>query len=281
MSTKTRPARLLPAALLPALLAPAAMAQEAMYTAAATTASPGTFILREQFHFWRFGSDPRTDTDRTDRYELSSAVQIGLARGLSLTVETPVEIRDRRQESTGRHDTDTLSPDTELMLKWRFYQDDSGGIDTLRLALMTGVRFDTSSTDDFHADPHLGLVATKVFGRHGLNAEVRYTLTTGGDRLDNFGGDGPADAFNYNFAYVYRIFPDAYTSQSDGAWYITAELNGLLETNGDHDLRFSPGLMYEGRRVGVEIMAQLPVYSRTDERPRLHFGIGVGVRLLF
>ena len=52
-----------------ALLAAPAIAQEAMYTEAATTASPGTLIVREQFHYMRYGHNPVTHHTDTEKYE--------------------------------------------------------------------------------------------------------------------------------------------------------------------------------------------------------------------
>lgn len=259
-----------------------ARAQEAMYTAAATMPSPGVFVFREQFHYFRYGRNPNTGSDHTDQYEFRSGLAFGLDRGLALSLEVPLELRDT---VTGRdNDWDKGVEDLDLMLKWRIYKDDSGGIDTLRVALMAGINFASGDDSDFSSqsvNPHLGVVLTKVWGRHGFNQEFHYTFNTGGDRADNFGGEGPDDAFRYNSAYLYRIAPAFYTSQTNGAWYITAELNGLYETNGDNDIRFSPGLMYEGRRFALELMAQIPVYQHVNERPQLKFGIGIGVRFTF
>ncbi len=57
--------------------------------------------------------------------------------------------------------------------------------------------------------------------------------------------------------------------------------NGLYEFNGDYDLRYSTGLMYEGWRWAFEAMIQLPVYDHLDDRPELDFGFGIGLRLSF
>jgi hypothetical protein len=272
--------RALPLLLLLSAAGPAA-AQEAMYTQAATMASPNTFILRQMVHFYRFGENPNTNDQRTDKILADTSLQIGLARGLSLTVDTEVEAA-RTKQANGLHDSDSGIGEVDLTLKYRFYQDDSGGIDTTRLALFGGVKMDTSRRDDFNANPHLGIVLTKVMGRHGINLDTHYTLTTGGDRASNyFGGEGPADSWAYNAAYLYRLYPDAYAADSTGAWYLTLELNGQLETNGDHDLRFSPGIMFEGRTWGLEIMAQIPIYQQLDHRPDMDFGVGFGLRFLF
>lgn len=268
--------------ILASLSAATAFAQEAMYTAAATMPSPGVTVFREQFHYFRYGHNPNTGSDHTDQYEFRSSIAYGLGRGLSISLDVPLELRDT---VTGRdEDWDKGVEDLDLMLKYRIYKDDSSGIDTLRIALLAGINFASGDDSDFSSqsvNPHIGIVLTKVWGRHGFNQELHYTFNTGGDRADNYGGEGPDDAFRYNSAYLYRIAPETYTIETKGAWYVTAEINGLYETGGDHDIRFSPGLMYEGKRFALELMAQIPVYQDVHERPELKFGVGIGVRFTF
>jgi hypothetical protein len=257
-----------------------AHAQEAMYTAAATMPGPGNAIVRVQPHVFRYGSDPNDGSRNTTVYSVLNTIHLGLVRDLSLAIDAPVEVENTTR-ADGDHEVDTKIPDVDFTFKYRFYRSDPGGIDTVRAALLGGVKLDTDN--EFNADPHLGVVITQVSGRHGWNAELHYTLTTGGteDRLENLGGDGTADAFMYNLAYVYRIDPPAYTSESIGAWYVTGEVNGMYETNGDHEIHFSPGLMYEGRRFGFEVMAKLPLFSDVDNRPELDWALGFGFRWLF
>jgi hypothetical protein len=261
---------------------PSVLAQEAMYTAAATMPSPGVSVIREQIHYYRFGGNPNTGADHTDQLEFLTSWQFGLDRGLSLTLDVPIEFRNTVDNDTD--DRDKGVRDIDLMLKYRVYQHDTGGIDTFRIALMGGVSFASGDDHDFSsqsANPHLGVVFTEVRGRHGFNQEIHYYFNTGGDEDSNYGNEGPADALRLNASYLFRIAPETYTSDTKGAWYVTAELNYMYETNADHDLRFSPGLMYEGRRFAFEVMSQLPVWQDVDHRPKLVFGIGVGVRFTF
>lgn len=264
------------------MLTSSAFAQEAMYTAAATMPSPGVSVVREQVHYFRYGGNPKTGADHTDQAEFLTSWQYGLDRALSLTLDVPLAIRNT--VDAGINDFDKGVEDLDLMLKYRVYKDDTGGIDTFRIALLGGVSFASGDDSDFSSqsvNPHLGIVATEVRGRHGFNQEIHYYFNTGGDASDNYGNNGPADGLRLNASYLYRIAPEAYRSDTKGAWYVTAELNYLYETNGDHDLRFSPGLMYEGRRFAIELMSQLPVWQEVDERPKFVFGIGVGVRFTF
>lgn len=261
-----------------------ALAQEAMYTEAATMPSPHTAVVRSQLHFYRFGDDPKSDTDRTDRIEWNTGVQYGLARAVSLRLDVPVVWENSRSDG-GATDHDRGVADLDATLKWRFFKEDTGGVDTLRAALMVGAYFASGDDKDFSSqsvNPHIGAVVTLVRGRHGFNQDLMYQFNTGPSGIDNTeGGIGPADALRYNTSYLFRIVPDRFTSDSTGAWYITAEVNGLYETSGDHEIRWSPGLMYEGQRFAVEFMAQFPLWHDLDERPALEFAVGMGVRVSF
>ncbi|MDX2114728.1 MAG: hypothetical protein SFZ24_03785 [Planctomycetota bacterium] len=260
----------------------AARAQEAMYTEAATMPSPGVFLLRNQYHYSVYGSSPVDGSTATETHEFLTTLQFGVANDLAVRVDVPVAL-ETEEFPTG-DDYDKGVEDIDLMLKWRFLRNDTGGVDTIRAALLAGAGVASGDDSDFSSqsvNPLLGAVFTKVWGRLGVNQDIIYRWNTGGERDANLGGEGPDDAFMHNSALVYRIIPDQYTSETTGAWYLTAELNGLYETNGDYELRWAPGLMYEGRRFGFEIMAQLPLWHDLDERPELDFRVGIGFRFLF
>lgn len=263
-----------------ALLHPAlARGQEAMYTAAATLPSPGVFVVRQQTHFWSYGADPVSGAKGVQKIEAQHTVQYGLLKNVSLTLDAPLETRFIHTRDEGTN-TQTLLGDVDLMLKWRIYQSDTGGVDTQRFALLAGTRLRTD--EQFGVDPHLGAVYTQVWGVHGLNVEAHYTFNTlESPREFNTGNEGDADALALNLAYVLRVLPSRYTSESQAALYLTSEVNTLYETNGDWEVRFSPGLMYEGRRWGFEIMGQLPIYQRVRHRAELDWGVGVGWGVLF
>lgn len=267
------------------LVSAAARGQEAMYTAAATMPSPGVSVLRPQVNYSEYGTNPSDGTASTTRVEVVTSLQIGIIRDLSFTLDVPVEFDRRVDRATGGVDHDTGVEDLGLTFKYRFYKNDTGGIDTIRAAVMGGAYVASGDDNDYSSmtiNPHLGLVLTIVTGRHGFNFEVDYRLNTGGGEERNIGGgEGSADALFHNISYLYRIFPDRYTSESTGAWYVTAELNGLYETNGDYEVRWAPGIMYEGRDFALELMAQLPVFHDVRERAELDFSVGVGVRVTF
>lgn len=263
-----------------AAISASAFAQEAMYTAAGTMPGPGIMVFRQQLHQYRYGASVDQNQQKSLITQLDQTLQIGLAPEMSLTLDLPAEYANTTLLS-GDREFDTTVPEVDAMFKWRFIRKDTGGIDTTRAAIMIGARTDLE--DGVNVDPHIGVVFTQVIERHGWNAELHFTHTTGGvrDRLDNTGGEGTADALRLNLAYVYRIEPAAYTSESTGAWYITTELNSIAETNGDKEVRFSPGLMFEGRKFGFELMAQVPLWNNLDRRAELDWAIGIGWRLLF
>jgi len=265
-------------------LASAASAQEAMYTAAATMPSPGVSVVRPQFNYLKFGTNPEDGTQSTDRYQLVTSFQTGIARAWSLTIDFGAAFEDS-ENAAGNNHLDKGIEDIDLYLKYRFYKNDTGGIDTIRAAVMFGAEFPSGDDADFSSDsvdPHAGVVLTMVRGRHGFNQEIDFRLNTNGAGVDNNGGgEGPSDALRFNSAYLYRIIPDRFTSTSTGAWYITAEMNGIYETNGDTELRWSPGLMYEGTEFAFELMAQFPLYKDLHHRAELDLAIGVGIRLTF
>ncbi len=262
------------------LCAGAARAQEAMYTAAATMPSPGVFMFRQQLHYWSYGADPVSGARGLQEVELLNTVQYGIVRDLSITVDVPLEVKLWERARDGGTTTQTGVEEVDLTLKWRVYQSDPSGVDTMRLALLGGTR--VRMDEKAGVDPHLGAVWTQVIGRHGLNFEAHYTFNTLESARDfNLGGDGADDALALNAAHVWRLYPEAYTAESQAAWYITNEINTLYETGGDWEIRYSPGLMWEGRRWGFEIMAQIPLYQRVRDRPELDFGVGVGFRVLF
>lgn len=175
--------------------------------------------------------------------------------------------------------------DIGLALKWRFFKEDTGGVDTLRAALIGGARVASGDDLDFSSqsvNPNIGAVVTLIRGRHGFNQDFIFQLNTGRAGVDNLGGgSGPAEAFRANTSYLYRVFPERYAADTKGAWYLTAEINTLYETNGDWDVRFSPGVMYEGWDFALELMAQVPVVQELDNRAELDFGVGIGLRFTF
>jgi hypothetical protein len=270
-----------------AMLAPGVHAQEALNMDSATQPSPGVIYLYERAKYTRFGRSPHENdagehADRTNQLRLETTISAGLTRNLAVSAMIPVERREERAGASAL-DTDFGLADPEVLFKYRIYKSDSGTLDTLRVALLAGAEI-PSGDGNFTSgsvDPIVGIAATTIRGRHGLNASARFKLNTGGDEEHNLGGDGPDDALWYNASYLYRLAPGAWTATSDAALYAVMELNGLYETNGDHEIALSPGLLYEARTWAGEIGARIPIVADVDQRPEMDWGMVVGVRFLF
>lgn len=266
------------------MLAGAARAQEAMETAAATITSPGAFTLRPSVHWERFGSNPVGDLEeKTERTELMTRFIYGVVRNWALQVDLRAGFKEETF-ADGRTDSDQGVEDIHIELKHRFYKEDSSPIDTTMAAVFFGAGVASGDDSDFSSqsvNPHVGGVVSVVRGKWGFNQELAFTLNTGGDADDNLGGEGPADMLHFNTAGVYRIWPDEFSSDSTGGWYVTAEALGMYETNGDTEIRFGPGVMYEGRKVSFEAMVLLPMYDDVDRRAEYDIGVGAGLRISF
>lgn len=280
------PMLILLCAALSSLFAPAAPAQEALNMDSATQPSPGVIYLYERARYTRYGRSPHDNNtdhnDRTTQLRLETSIIAGLTRDLALLATIPVEKRTEHTIS-GDSDSDFGLADPEILFKYRIYKSDSGTLDTLRVALLAGAEI-PSGDGNFTSgsvDPIVGIAATTIRGRHGLNAAARFKFNTGGDDEHNLGGDGPHDALWYNASYLYRLAPGAWTATSSAALYAVLELNGLYETNGDNEILLSPGLLYEARTWAGEIGARIPIIEDVNDRPEMDWGMTVGVRFLF
>lgn len=247
-------------------VAAAAPAQKAFHTLGATQPGAGRSTVLEQVH-WLHAGD-------LDELALTTTFVHGLRHDLALGLDVPVAIRFRDGASEGDFG------DLRLLGSWRFHRRDSGPIDTTRAAVFAGLQFDTASDDAMSLqpgfrrdsfDPILGAAWTRVHGRAGLDASADYTLST----------SGRADDLRYNGAWLFRAAPAEFTAGSEDAIYAVLELDGRYETNGDHELLFTPGVLYEARRVTVEAAVQLPLLQDLDHRPELDFGLVLGLRLVF
>ena len=259
----------------------AAWGQQSTNMPAATQPGTGRFILLDRVKFTYFGDDPSPEDRNIQRWTNTLTIGYGIAGNLSAYLEVPVV----RQFTSGTTDdtNDTGIADLHAMVKWRLWKNDPAPLDTQRLSLMVGLDVPTYD-NDFSSesfDPMLGLVYTQIHGRHGFNAAIRYTFTTGGEDDPIVAGSSTADLLRYDASYLYRLAPEQFGPDSEGAWYLMAELNGNYETNGDSELFVSPGIMYEGRGWVVEMSVQLPLYQELDRRPEADFSIVFGVRILF
>lgn len=271
-------------ALLAGFAAAPALAQEPINAFdSATQPGPGTFILKEQVRYSRLEEARGTRGTETDQLALHSTLSVGLFRDWSLTLHAPLEQRWQERGRQDEHEHSFGVGDVTTLLKWRFWRDDRGALDTARLALVGGVELPTGQSEFSSGgfDPLIGVAYTQIAGRHGFNADVVWKFNTEGDETALLAGEGRAEVLRYDAAYLYRIHPAAYDASSQGAWYAVAELNGLYETNGDHEVFLAPGVMYEAKTWVFEASVQLPVIRELDHRAPTDVAIAIGLRFLF
>lgn len=262
------------------------LAQEPINADSATQPSPGHVTIKEQLRFMSLDMDSGAKRDRGEVRDLllSNSITVGLSSDWSLSLRAPLAARWRTYDNADRTDREQGIGDVTALAKWRFYREDHGPLDTTRIAVLGGLEARTGDgpfTNDAY-NPTLGLAATKIMGRHGLNGHLQYTLTTDGAPDPVLPGMSTADVLRYNGAYLYRLAPEQFTSAtSGGAWYAMIEANGVYETNGDHELLLAPGIMYEATTWAFELSVQLPAWREIDHRAATEYTIVAGLRLSF
>lgn len=278
MTTRNTPRRAAALAgwLMLGLLAPGASAQEANLSEAATQPPKGRITLREQVRFTRYELEDRD----IDRLVINTRVTLGLTGSLAAVADIPV-VRERDRSDPSRNEAGL--GDVSVALKWRFWQHDTGPIETRRLAAIGGLRAPTG-TDALSSDgvdPFVGLVFTMVEGRHGVNAAARYLFATDGLDSPISAGMGRDDWLALETSYLYRLSPSAYTNETAGSLYAAVESFVDYETNGDTEWRLAPGLLWEARRWAAEASVILPVAESIDRRAETDWGLALGLRVLF
>jgi hypothetical protein len=263
--------------------APAAAPQEAIHTdSAAAVPSVGHVSLRQTLTFMTFDDPVEFEERDVQEWRAVTTLEYGLRNDLALSLYVPIVYRE--EDLAFLAEQDLGIDDFTIAAKWRVYRNDFGPIDTSRLSLVAALEL-PSGMDDFSSDsvdPIVGAVYSYIQGRHGFNADVRWKFTTGGEELPMLPGEGTADALFYNASYLYRLRPAQFgAANSAGAVYGVVELNGAFETNRDHQLLLSPGLLYEARTYAVEASVQIPILQNLDDRPEMDFSITLGVRFLF
>ncbi|MGE3181278.1 MAG: hypothetical protein AB7N71_06585 [Phycisphaerae bacterium] len=263
-----------------------ASAQEPPNAISATSPSPGHAILKEQFRYYRLEMDREgRSRDRVvDEMVVSTTLNLGLTADWSLSFSAPLRFR---QESfrlgNSVRESDGID-DVRALAKWRFWKKDSTALNTQRASLVMGLDIRTGDapfTGDSY-DPVIGLAYTQIHDRHGFNAVALWKFTTGGIGGDPIlPGQTTADLFTYDLAYLYRLYPKKYTADTPGALYAMLELNGRYETNGDHELLLSPGIMWEAAQWVLSGSVQLPAFQNIDNRARTDYALVMGVRFSF
>jgi len=284
---KTNRLLLVAAAVLGTVAPQRVRAQEPIFALdSATSPSPGHYILKHQFRWSSLSleNDPRDGRGDIEDYQFRTTLSRGITRDLSMSARFDLIARDRATPlSLDNRDTEQGIGDVTVLAKYRFYQDDSTGLNTRRLSAIGGMQFrsgDRPFTSDGY-NPIVGLTYTQIAGRHGLNGAVSYLFTTNGVEDAVLAGQGDADLFRYDAAYLYRLSPEKYTVDTYGAFYGVLELNGYYETNGDHELLIAPGIMYEAAKWTAEIAVQLPLVQDIDHRARNEITVVAGIRFSF
>lgn len=240
---------------------------------------PGTdrLIIRQQLRYTEADlSAPIGDLDIRLTSSITTFVY-GLVDELTLILDTPFVLSRRTENNTnGADDTDSGFADLRLLSKLRLYRDDFGPTNTRRFGLIGGLELPTGNREftSESIDPILGGVFTHIEDRHAFHADALWQFNTGG-------GDKGDDLLRYDFAYVYRLFPETYASARPTAIFGSAELNGFYETNGDHELFVSPGVQYVTTRWILEATVQIPVWQALKHRAERDFIVGIGIRVQF
>ncbi len=266
-----------------AVAAPAA-AQEALLTVAPTQPAAGHVVLRVQSRYAEFSDFP-ADADDASLWVVDTSITLGITGRLSLQANIPVRYEEvDRTAPPGIDDREDFGlGDASLRLKHRVWQKDLGPVDTARLSLFAGIEAPTA-TDDLGSDswdPEVGAAFLLILGRHGLGLSGAWKFTTGAAEHPLESGQRLADELRLDAAYLYRLSPAAYASDTKASWYATAELSYRFETDGQHQLFLTPGILYEARKFAAELGLTVPVWQDVDERPELDWGLIAGVRFLF
>lgn len=252
------------------LLSAPAFAQEAIFTRSATQPAAGVLAWRQQLHYMNYTGGMSEFSERT-------LLSYGITGNIAIEGQLPLIAM-----TGGGHD-EFGTGDLTILAKTRVWQRHDGAIDTARIGLFGGVALGIGPEEitGGGADPIFGAVYMQVAGRHGFNVASQYQLTTAGSRYPMMPGAGKADLFRTDAAYLWRFAPEEYSMEEPDAWYLTAEANFYYETNGDRELLLSPGLLFEGTDLALEVGVQLPVARCVMNRPAQGFGLTVGFRLLF
>jgi hypothetical protein len=271
----------IPGALALGAIVASGKAQTPINAPGAMQPSTGTGVLHVMPMYRREGADPRTGQQSADNYLALVQVAYGVAKNVGIQFDVPMVYRDVRVGTSGGPSDEFGIADSTLLVKWRIFQDDPAPTETTRFSLIGGVQIPGDSDYTWDAsndalDPIIGGVFSTVRGRHGFNADALWEFYTGDDR-----DEGASDSLRYDASYLYRLAPAAYTAETQGALYAVAELNGFYDANGDHEIFFSPGIMYEARTFTLDATVMLPLYHDLDHRAETEILIGFGLRLSF
>lgn len=227
-----------------ALLLPLSVsAQEPTFMGAATHPGQGQVYTRTFFSI----SD-------NDDYELHGRLAYGIVSRLALQLDAHHE----EQHSGSDYSSGAVR------LKYRFLQKDYSPINTWRASVVGGLEFPTEEDPA----PHIAVVTTVIYNRHGLNGQVDWASYA----------EDPDEAM-VNASHLYRLAPAKYKPDTKGAWYTELESLNTFYDNGDYEIDLASGLLYEARKWAAEISLRLPVAGNYPDQPS--YTIASGLRYLF
>ena len=272
-----------------AAFGPPAAAQQATDMPAAVQPGKGLWAVRQIAHYVNY-DDGNTGRNRGDIDELTyqTTLAYGFARDWVAMLHLPVRYRSFSGEglASGPLATDADDQfgldDPTLMIQHRVWKSDEGPVGTQRLVLLGGAEFGFGgdvASENF--EPLLGVAYTRVRGRHGLNASAVYQFGDEADDQPVRFGDLGEDALRLDGSYLYRLSPEAYAADTAWSSYLQAQVLGRYEANGDVEVVFAPGYLYEARRWAAELTVHLPVLQELDDRPEHRWGLTAGLRLLY
>lgn len=256
-------------------------AQEAMFGQSATFVPRDGLRIRPMLHFQMYGDSPSGEHEGVTELGLETEFSYGIDANTTLELMVPFVTRTTETAQGDNHDGGM--GDLDFMVKLRSFRLDTGPINTLRGAWVLGAEL-PSGNDALSSksiNPMAGYAITWIRERHGGSASVLYTMNTSDEDEGIGAGDSKSDLFALESAYLFRVAPDVYTSETTGAWFVSAEAALNLETNGDSQFLIGPGVMYEAKLWAFEAALQLPVAEKLDHRPELKLLVAVGFRFLF
>jgi hypothetical protein len=145
-----------------------------------------------------------------------------------------------------------------LRFRQRFWQQDTGPIDTWRASVQAGMDWRDGRDPGLRA----GVVSTAIRGRHGFNlqGDVNAALPAN-------------ERFSINASHVYRVHPVQFTADTPGAWYTMVESLNWVSPDGDARGELATGILYEARRWAAEVSLR---WVNEDT-----LRIGTGIRMLW
>lgn len=239
----------------------------------AFTPRKGGSILRLQYTYSE--ADGRGDVRHVNASVVRGTYVYGLRENVALFFTAPYTNRqvDRVFPRLGRVErADDGVADPTFLVKYRFWQRDSGPGETYRWAALGGLNV-RSGDSDFSSDsydPILGTVYTFQRDRLLLDADLIYQFNTGRDQFRH-------DVLRYDLACSYRMFPAIFEPEENYEWNAVAELNGRYVTDGSHEVFLSPGVQFVTERWALEASIQLPVIQNIDG-PETDYRFVVGLR---